>query len=84
MTQVVLAPKISDCKMAYLANLSLKVNTKLNGVNNHLEAMNELPVLGLPEPTMIFGADISHGQNKDDKNGSCSSLVGTIDQRSNV
>lgn len=70
-----------EAKVAYCANLVLKINVKLGGVNAFLEPSTELPVIGSSDiSTVVFGVDVTHpspGSN------SCSiaSLVGSIDDR---
>ncbi|KAG0335588.1 Eukaryotic translation initiation factor 2C [Podila horticola] len=45
-------------KKQYCANIGLKINVKLGGINNHLGA-NVMPYV-TDKPTIIIGADVSH------------------------
>ncbi len=70
-----------EAKVAYCANLVLKINVKLGGVNSFLEPATELPVIGDSDiSTVIFGGDVTHPSPG--SNGcSIASLVGSIDDR---
>ncbi|EPZ31159.1 Argonaute/Dicer protein, PAZ domain-containing protein [Rozella allomycis CSF55] len=62
---------------SYMANLLLKINSKMGGVNFHLD--KGVPFI-LQEPTLVFGADVTHpapGEN------SCSiaAVVGSTDPK---
>ncbi|KAG0302521.1 hypothetical protein BGZ98_007426 [Dissophora globulifera] len=64
-------------KKQYCANVCLKINVKLGGMNSHL-AKGMLPILAA-KPTILFGADVSHPPPGDDVRPSIASLVGSMD-----
>lgn len=81
-TQCVLSKHVFAAKIAYCANLALKINVKLGGVNSHIDAARELPVLGAGLPTMIFGADVTHTAGAGGALGnSIAAVVASIDRR---
>lgn len=57
----------------------------MNGINFHLDAKLQLPILGAGIPTMIFGADVTHspGPIVDGQRtgNSIAAVVGSIDAR---
>ncbi|CAG8574105.1 6595_t:CDS:2 [Acaulospora colombiana] len=55
-TQCVQAKHTNRPNKQYLANLCLKINVKLGGMNSHL---TELPFVD-DQPTIIMGADVTH------------------------
>lgn len=60
----------------YCANLCLKINVKLGGVNSSLGRQLRFIV---ERPTMVFGADVTHtGAGEDDK-PSVAAIVGSMD-----
>ncbi|GAB4819183.1 hypothetical protein N2152v2_006229 [Parachlorella kessleri] len=63
----------------YCANVAMKVNTKLGGVNMKLQ---DRPQPGLPllsnKPFMIFGADVTHPMGGEDL-PSIAAVVGSVD-----
>ena len=67
----------------FIANLALKIHTKLGGVNNLITSPGcSLPSLPCVSevPTIVFGADVSHpGKGSDAR--SVAAVVGSIDAR---
>jgi eukaryotic translation initiation factor 2C len=66
-------------KKQYCANVCLKMNVKLGGMNSEL-APTMLPVLK-EKPTIIFGADVSHPAAGDSVRPSIAALVGSMDSK---
>lgn len=70
----------------YCANLALKVNAKLGGLNVHLlgEPTNVVPVVG-GRPFMVFGADVTHPRagfraSGEAQEPSVAAVVGSLDK----
>ncbi|KAG0352789.1 eukaryotic translation initiation factor 2C, 2, partial [Gamsiella multidivaricata] len=63
-------------KKQYCANVCLKMNVKLGGMNAHLA--QGIPFI-MAKPTIIFGGDVSHPQAGDTVRPSIASLVGSMD-----
>ncbi|KAG0212796.1 hypothetical protein BGX28_005643 [Mortierella sp. GBA30] len=66
-------------KKQYCANVCLKINVKLGGMNTHL-APNMMPFVQT-KPTLILGGDVSHPQPGDMSRPSIAALVGSMDNR---
>ncbi|KAG0370845.1 Piwi domain-containing protein [Gamsiella multidivaricata] len=66
-------------KKQYCANVCLKINVKLGGMNSHL-AQNMLPFL-TSKATILLGADVSHPPPGDSVRPSIASLVGSMDSK---
>jgi len=81
MTQCMLSKHVFAAKVPYCANLALKINVKLGGVNSHVEPSTELPVLGAGIPTMIFGADVTHSPAPGGAGNSIAAVVASMDKR---
>ena len=85
-TQCVQVKHTIQPKKQYCANVCLKINSKLGGVNSFIaKNPNVIGDEGLPwvsdVPTMIFGADVTHpahGENR--TQGSVCALVGSLDR----
>ncbi|KAF9480194.1 argonaute-like protein [Pholiota conissans] len=75
-TQCLKSQKVSRAKMQYWANVMLKVNVKLGGVNNVLHDSN----LNDPRsPCIVMGADVMHPAPGADGRPSFASLVSSVD-----
>lgn len=75
-SQCMLMKYIRHPSKQYCANLCLKINIKLGGVNSSLGRQLRFIV---ERPTMVFGADILHpGVGEDDK-PSIAAMVGSMD-----
>jgi eukaryotic translation initiation factor 2C len=85
-TQCVQAKHTFQPKKQYCANVCLKINSKLGGINSFI--VRNPSVVGddgLPwvaqEPTMIFGADVTHPAHGEVRaTGSVCALVGSLDR----
>ncbi|KAG0293797.1 Eukaryotic translation initiation factor 2C [Dissophora globulifera] len=64
-------------KKQYCANVCLKMNVKLGGMNSFLPGP-QTPFL-TQRPTILFGADVSHPAPTDKNRPSIASLVGSMD-----
>ncbi|XP_068740587.1 protein argonaute-2-like isoform X2 [Montipora capricornis] len=56
-TQCVQLKLVQEAKPQFCSNISLKINTKLGGTN-HVIDFSDKPVF--TEPTIVFGADVTH------------------------
>ncbi|KAJ3068788.1 hypothetical protein HDU98_008096 [Podochytrium sp. JEL0797] len=68
-------------KPGVTVNLSMKLNSKLGGVNMIVDPKKELNVLGRPIPTMIMGADVTHPPAGAQGGVSIASLVASMDSK---
>ncbi|KAF9896641.1 argonaute 1, partial [Lobosporangium transversale] len=66
-------------KKQYCANVCLKMNVKLGGMNSFLSPQ-QTPFLA-QKPTILFGADVSHPRPGDTTRPSIASLVGSMDSK---
>ena len=57
-TQCVQSKQAQQAKPQVCANISLKINSKLGGINHVIDPSEKSPVFR--EPVIIFGADITH------------------------
>ncbi|KAI7905151.1 Piwi domain-containing protein [Cokeromyces recurvatus] len=78
-TQCLQSKHISEAKKQYCGNVSLKVNTKLGGMNWTLPP-NYIPFLS-QRPTIVIGADITHPSSRDSTQPSIAALAASIDAR---
>ncbi|TPX31606.1 hypothetical protein SmJEL517_g05103 [Synchytrium microbalum] len=76
-TQCVLAKHVFAAKRQYCANVCLKINVKLGGMNSYLSNA-QLPFVS-ERPTIIFGADVTHPAPGSTSNQSIAALVGSMD-----
>lgn len=76
-SQCLLARKALNAKGQdqYCANVAMKINIKLNGVN-HVVSPQDLP--GFTSDTMIMGADVSHG-SPGSMQSSIAACIATVD-----
>ena len=56
-TQCVLSKYVQQAKPELCANISLKINAKLGGINHVIDPLEKSPVFR--EPVIIFGADVT-------------------------
>jgi len=76
-TQCVQSVKVLKPNPMYCANVSLKMNVKLGGINSYLGDQLKFVT---EKPTMVFGADVTHPPPGGDPNrSSIVSLVGSMD-----
>ncbi|KAJ8481770.1 hypothetical protein ONZ51_g5795 [Trametes cubensis] len=78
-TQCLKGMKCSRAKPQYFANVCLKINVKLGGINTIPDARS-VPVLTDPHnPTIVMGADVIHPAPGADGRPSFTALVGNVD-----
>ncbi|KAF8268490.1 argonaute-like protein [Lactarius quietus] len=78
-TQCMKSSKCFSAKQQYYANITLKINVKLGGINLIPES-RDAPFLTDPaNPTMVMGGDITHPPPGNRGRPSFTSLVGSID-----
>lgn len=78
-SQCLLVKNIHAPKKQYCANVCLKINVKLGGLNVFLTS-NQLPFLS-EVPTVVFGCDLLHPSASDPGKPSVASLVATMDSK---
>ncbi|SAM03101.1 hypothetical protein [Absidia glauca] len=76
-TQCVQSKHIADAKKQYCANVCLKVNMKLGGVNLFMDAP-QIPFIS-SKPTIVFGADVTHPAPGDMNRPSVAALTASMD-----
>ncbi|KAF8974495.1 argonaute-like protein [Flammula alnicola] len=78
-TQCMKSIKCSRAKPQYFANVSLKVNVKMGGINT-IPDPSSITVLTDPHmPTVVMGADVIHPAPGSDGRPSFTALVGNVD-----
>ncbi|KAI9001051.1 argonaute-like protein [Trametes punicea] len=78
-TQCLKSSKCTRAKMQYFANVCLKINVKLGGINT-IPDSRSVPVLTDPHnPTIVMGADVIHPAPGADGRPSFTALVGNVD-----
>ncbi|KAG1144877.1 hypothetical protein G6F37_004077 [Rhizopus arrhizus] len=78
-TQCVQSKHIADAKKQYCANVCLKVNMKLGGMNLFLPPA-QIPFIA-QRPTIVFGADVTHPAPGDMNRPSVAALCASMDAR---
>ncbi|KAJ3190960.1 hypothetical protein HK101_008206 [Irineochytrium annulatum] len=76
-TQCIQAKHMFAAKRQYCANVCLKMNVKLGGMNSFLSSA-QLPFVS-ERPTVILGADVTHPAPGSASNQSIAALVGSMD-----
>ncbi|KAI8824387.1 Piwi domain-containing protein [Fimicolochytrium jonesii] len=76
-TQCVQAKHMFAAKRQYCANVCLKLNVKLGGMNSYL-SNTQLPFIA-ERPTIIIGADMTHPTPGSASNQSIAAVVGSMD-----
>ncbi|KAI9002409.1 Piwi domain-containing protein [Gaertneriomyces semiglobifer] len=76
-TQCIQAKHMFAAKRQYCANVCLKLNVKLGGMNSFL-SNTQLPFVS-ERPTIIFGADVTHPAPGSASNQSIAAVVGSLD-----
>ncbi|KAJ3217348.1 argonaute 1, partial [Clydaea vesicula] len=76
-TQCIQAKHMFAAKRQYCANVCLKMNVKLGGMNSYL-SNTQLPFVS-SSPTIVFGADVTHPAPGSASNQSIAALVGSMD-----
>ncbi|KAK4057062.1 hypothetical protein OIO90_001962 [Microbotryomycetes sp. JL221] len=77
-TQCLLINKVKRGNAQYYANVSLKMNVKLNGINSILSPTDLGPIA--EQPTMVIGADVSH-PSPGSFDPSIAAVVGSMDSK---
>jgi eukaryotic translation initiation factor 2C len=75
-TQCLKSQKCKGAKLQYWANVMLKVNAKLGGINNILE---NSPLNDPAMPTIVMGADVIHPAPGTEGRPSFTALVSSVD-----
>lgn len=78
-TQCVQSKHVGDAKKQYCANVCLKVNVKLGGMNLYLNPSN-IPFV-TQKPTIVIGADVTHPPPGDMNKPSIAALAASMDAR---
>ncbi|KAJ3124783.1 hypothetical protein HK098_000874 [Nowakowskiella sp. JEL0407] len=76
-SQCVQIKHVFAAKKQYCANVALKLNVKLGGINAFL-APNQLPFI-TERPTIVFGADMTHPPTGDTQKPSIAACVASMD-----
>ncbi|KAJ3322581.1 Eukaryotic translation initiation factor 2C [Boothiomyces sp. JEL0866] len=76
-TQCIQAKHLYAAKRQYCANVCLKMNVKLGGMNSYLSNV-QLPFIG-QKPTIVIGADVTHPAVGSSASTSIAALVGSLD-----
>ncbi|OEL34560.1 Protein argonaute 18 [Dichanthelium oligosanthes] len=81
MSQCCLGKHVTSARTQYFANVAIKINAKAGGRNSEFANPQEsLPVVW-SEPTIIFGADVTHPAALDDTAPSIASVVASQDSK---
>jgi eukaryotic translation initiation factor 2C len=75
-TQCLKSLKCSRAKIQYWANVMLKVNVKLDGINS---VLHDSPLHDPANPTVVMGADVIHPAPGADGRPSFTTLVSSVD-----
>jgi eukaryotic translation initiation factor 2C len=80
-TQIVLAKNVMKCQVATMANLALKINAKLGGINHSISAPVEQSLVQLfqNEQTMVLGIDVTHPAPTECRYPSVAAIIGNVD-----
>ena len=76
-TQCVQIRQAQQAKPQVCANLSLKINSKLGGINHVIDPSEKSPVF--KEPVIIFGADVTHPSPGENGIPSIAAVVASMD-----
>ncbi|KAJ3084300.1 hypothetical protein HK102_000701 [Quaeritorhiza haematococci] len=76
-TQCIQVKHVFSPKKQYCANVCLKINVKLGGMNSYL-SNQQIPFVS-EKPTIIFGADVTHPPPGEFSKPSIAALVGSMD-----
>jgi eukaryotic translation initiation factor 2C len=79
-TQCLKSSKCLRAKFQYYANVTLKINVKLGGVNSVPEPRDISFLTDSANPTIVMGADVIHPAPGSGDRPSFTALVGSIDQ----
>ncbi|XP_068702995.1 protein argonaute-2-like isoform X3 [Montipora foliosa] len=76
-TQCVLSTIVQQAKHQVCTNISLKINSKLGGINQVIDPSEKSPVFR--EPVIIFGADVTHPSPTENGIPSIAAVVASMD-----
>ncbi|KAJ7389269.1 argonaute 1 [Desmophyllum pertusum] len=76
-TQCVQSKLVQQAKPQVCANISLKINSKLGGINHVIDPTEKSPVFR--EPVIIFGADVTHPSPTENGIPSIAAVVASMD-----
>ena len=76
-TQCVQQKHVQQAKPQVCANISLKINSKLGGINHVIDS-SVRPVF--TEPTIVFGADVTHPSPTENGTPSIAAVVASMDK----
>jgi len=77
-TQCLLSKNAKKPNLQLLGNVLLKVNAKLNGINNIVKSKTENGIMA--EPTLIMGGDVTHPSPGEHVKPSVAALVGSMNR----
>jgi eukaryotic translation initiation factor 2C len=77
-TQCMLHKHVGKANRQYCANLLLKINSKLGGINQSLR--NQMPFIS-EKPTIVFGADVTHPGIGEKFKPSIAAVVASVDPK---
>ncbi|TFK24647.1 eukaryotic translation initiation factor 2C, partial [Coprinopsis marcescibilis] len=77
-TQCLKSAKCGNARPQYWANVLLKVNVKLGGINAVPDSANN-PLADIANPTIVMGADVMHPAPGSDGRPSFTALVASLD-----
>ncbi|XP_066920100.1 protein argonaute-2-like [Clytia hemisphaerica] len=80
-TQCIQNKNAFKCSPMTLAQLLLKVNAKMGGINNSISNNNKVtrPIRVFKEPVLFLGADVTHPGIGDKESPSIAAIVGSVD-----
>ncbi|CAG8516305.1 10444_t:CDS:10 [Funneliformis caledonium] len=78
-SQCVQSRHIISAKKQYCANVCLKINVKLGGMNAFISP-NQIPFIAV-QPTIVMGADVAHPAPGDTKRPSIAVVCGSMDAK---
>ncbi|KAI0068655.1 argonaute-like protein [Artomyces pyxidatus] len=81
-TQCMKSSKCFNAKQQYYANVTLKLNVKLGGINTIPEPRSVAILTDPNNPTIVMGADVIHPAPGSDGRPSFTALVGSVDSDS--
>lgn len=81
-TQCIQSKNVLKCNPMTLAQLCLKINSKMGGTNNVIDNNNKVtrPLNVFKEPVIFLGADVTHPGLGDKSSPSIAAIVGSIDE----
>lgn len=79
-TQVVKADNVQKCNDVTVANICLKINAKLGGINNVIAGPHQQLNIVMQEPVIIFGADVTHPSPQKPHYPSVAAVVASFDK----